>query len=280
MNIQILMLTHNRAAYTRISLGGLLETLPEYAQVTVWDNASNQETKDVIASFEGHPRLAEVVYSPENKKLREPTNWFWEKHRRSADFVSKIDDDCLQQPGWIEALLKVHEAIPETGVAGTWRFYPEDNVNPLPTSKVIERNGVKLMLNCWVQGSGYLLRTEVIEVLGLLRENDSFPRYCTRSAKVGYLNGFAYPFIFEDHFDDPRSVHSLIKTDDDLNDYLPLSARVFGIDSVENWTDHQKREAKFLQETSWRASDHMGVRSKLTRKACAILGRPYEPKAS
>ena len=79
MKVKILMLTYNRPSYTRITLGALLDSLPDYASVTVWDNASDKEMRDVLDEFQDHPRLEEVHLSEENLKLRDPTNWFWEK---------------------------------------------------------------------------------------------------------------------------------------------------------------------------------------------------------
>jgi len=279
MNIQILMLTYNRPGYTEIALGGLLDSLPEYAQVTVWDNASGPETKAVVQKFENHPRMSEIVYSTENKKLRDPTNWFWEKHR-DADFVSKIDDDCLQKPGWCEALLKAHEEIENSGILGTWRFYPEDDLAEIPPSKLLKKGDVTLMRNCWVQGSGYLMPTSVIREVGLIRETESFSKYCIRASGKGYVNGFLYPFVFEDHFDDPRSQYSQIKTDDDLKDWLPLSAKVFNIKTVDEWISHQKKEAKILQEASWKPEHYLGLCTKVIRKLYSLSGRKYDPKAS
>lgn len=278
MNIQLLMITHNRPEYTRISLGALLESVPPAVQVTVWDNASDAPTKAVLAEFSSHPRMREVVYCKTNQKLREPTNWFWTR-QREADYVGKIDDDCLHQPGWCEALLEVHENFPRAGIVGTWRFYPEDTLEVIPRSKIVRAGGVGLMRNCWVQGSGYLMRTRVIDALGLLGPKESFPRYCIRAASKGFVNGFAHPFIFEDHFDDPRSVHSQIKTDEDLQRMLPLSAQSFGISTVRQWTDHQKNEAAILQRAAFHPWLHAGPLSRLLRMGHRLLGQSYQPIA-
>ncbi len=269
MNIQILMLTCNRPHYTEISLRGLLDSVPPFAQVTVWDNASGPETKAVIEKLSGHGRMAEVIFSETNKKLREPTNWFWRKHGQ-ADYVSKIDDDCLQHPGWCEALLNTHASFSDSGIVGSWRFFPSDNLECLPPGKIIRGTSASLMRNCWVQGSGYLMRTAVIRKLGLLREGESFPHYCIRAAKAGFINGFAYPFVFEDHFDDPRSVHTQFRTDEDFLAAIPLTARQFEISSLEQWTDFQKREARILQTASWRPGDYIGLRNKVKRTISGI----------
>lgn len=256
------MLTHNRANYTNICLGGLLDSLPDYAKVVVWDNASDEETKSVVRKFENHPNLDKIHFSEKNLKLREPTNWFWD-NTKDCDFVSKVDDDCLLTAGWCEKLVETHNAFPESGVIGTWRFYPEDNVESLLKQKIRKQNSLELFANCWVQGSGYLMRRSVINRLGHIRDDESFPRYCIRAAQKGYLNGFAYPFIFENHFDDPRSEYSEIRTQEDFARYKPLSATAFNIDTVEGWLQHNKNEALRLQEAVYDPSHYIGLKSKI-----------------
>ena len=270
MNIKLLMLTHNRANYTRISLGGLLSSLPDYASVVVWDNASDNETKSVVREFENHPRLEHIEFSEQNLKLREPTNWFWDR-TKGSDFISKVDDDCLLKKGWCEQLLDSHKAFPESGIIGTWLFYPEDTDCALLEKKVVEKNGQKLFSNCWVQGSGYLMRRTVVEKLGHIRPKESFTYYCIRAAKKGFLNGFAFPFIFEDHFDDPRSEYSEIKTDADLQRYMPLSAKKFGATTIVDWLAHNKKQAVILQNASRNPSNYMGLRANL-RKVLRKIG--------
>lgn len=266
------MLTYNRANYTRICLGGLLDSLPEYAKVVVWDNNSNESTKAVLRAFEGHPRLEHIEYSNQNLKLREPTNWFWD-NTKDCDFVSKVDDDCLLHKGWCERLLACHGAFPESGVIGSWRFYPDDNDPSLIQKKIKTRDNESIFLNCWVQGSGYLMRRKLIEKMGPLKPTESFPRYCIRAAKKGYLNGFAHPFSFEDHFDDPRSSYSEIKTDEDMRQHMPLSAKQFKIDTVEDWITHNRREAQRLQNAPYEPSFYIGIGAKIRSRIKKIFHR-------
>lgn len=261
MKIKVLMLTHNRTSYTRITLGGLLDSLPDYANVTVWDNASGPELRKVLDEFRDHPRLEEVYLSDQNLKLRDPTNWFWEKSK-DCDFVSKVDDDCLLSKGWVESLVEHHEDFPDSGVIGTWRFYPEDNEERDLEPKIRKGESKSIFLNCWVQGSGYLLRRSVIDRMGLIQSKESFPHYCIRAAKKGYVNGFAYPFIFEDHFDDPRSKYSEIRTQDDLDRYMPLTAKQFGVKTVEQWLEHNRDQAKILEQSPYDPSHYIGFKVK------------------
>ena len=146
-----------------------------------------------------------VQISPENQRLREPTNWFWQ--HSDAPFVSKVDDDCLLPKGWAPTLIDAHHSAAKAGILGCWRFYEDDFVPSFAERKIRELpGGHRLMRNCWVQGSGYVMKREVVAQLGPLRKTEKFTDYCVRAELAGWCNGWYYPFIHEEHMDDPRSV--------------------------------------------------------------------------
>jgi hypothetical protein len=136
-----------------------------------------------------------------------------------------------------------------------------------------------LMRNCWVQGSGYIMKQEVVQRLGKLRANESFPSYCLRAESAGYINGFPYPFIPIDHFDDPRSPYSMVKDDEDLRRHLPLSARQFRIQTVECWVGHHRGQARLLQQASYEHRDYTRLWPRLLKRAARVFGGSYFPKA-
>ena len=59
---------------------------------------------------------------------------------------------------------------------------------------------------------------------GLLRERQQFTNYANDLARHDWINGWHYPFIPEEHMDDPRSPDTMLRTDDDLRRRNPLSA--------------------------------------------------------
>lgn len=277
MKIKILMITHNRPRYTELSLSRLIETVPPEASITVWDNASSRETVTVIKKFAKHPRVEKVVYNKTNDKLWGPTNWFWE-NTKDADLVSKIDDDCLMPAKWVEKLAAAHRDIPEAGILGCWRFPPED-LNIAKASRKIKALGPHMVLrNCWVEGSGYLAKRQVIDDIGLLRPKETFTTWCLRAAAKGYVNGWYYPFMYQEHMDDPRAEHTGIKTDDDLRRLLPLSAAQFGTMSKDDWVKRLRNSAAKVQEYSLDPYDFIGLRAKLKRRLFKLLGMQYFPK--
>jgi hypothetical protein len=272
----ILMVTHRSAGYLHLSLARLLSTCGEQDRVWLWHNGNDEETLEALRGYREDPRVERFHHSRENVKLRAPTSWLWSES--NARYVSKVDDDCIVSPGWLDTFGAAHEANPCFGVVGSWR-HPEEDLRPeLATQRIRQfGGGHQLMLNLWVQGSGYVLPRARVEGLGLLRENESFTGYCIRLARAGAVNGYYFPFVPEDHMDDPRSPHTLIRTDEDLRQRMPLSAQANGVRTVDDWVKQLRRSAEILQSASLDPRHYGGWRDKLKsakRRMAALTGRP------
>lgn len=270
MNIDILFISYNRPEYTKLSLKRLLDTCDETMRVWVWHNGTDQKTLDVVESFRDHPGFYEFYHSIENKKLNEPTNWLWSNS--SGDFLGKVDDDCLMPFNWANVLCKAHIDVPQFGVIGCWHYFEEDFV-PEYASKRIARfaGGHQLMQNCWTGGSGYLIKRECINSIGLLQGNRTFTNYCIRLAAKGYINGWYYPFIYQDHMDDPRSPNTSLKTDEDLKKHMPLTAQNTGSYSLTDWMNFLREDAITLQTANLDPKYYLGFRAKIRKLRARIL---------
>ena len=255
----VLMITYRSAGYVHLSLPRLLDTLGPDDRVWLWHNGDDEATLEALRPYRDDPRVERFHHSRENVRLREPTNWLWS--HSGARFVSKVDDDCMVAPGWLDTFVAAHDANPQFGVVGSWR-HPEEDFRPeLARAKIQEfAGGHSLMRNLWVQGSGYLLPRALVEAHGLLGPEESFTGYCIRLARAGAVNGFYYPFVPEDHMDDPRSPHTLIHTDADLLDRMPLSAKANGVTTAEQWTAQLVQSALVLQTASLDPRSYSGWR--------------------
>ncbi|MFC7545818.1 glycosyltransferase family 2 protein [Plantactinospora sp. GCM10030261] len=253
------MITYNRPEYVRLSLPRLLDSCPPDARVWVWHNGTDRPTLDAVRAHEDHPRMHRLWHDPANPGLREPTNWLWQES--TGDLLSKVDDDCLEEPDWIDRLRRAHDDVPRFGVIGAWRFPEEDSDPELMAPKLVDYpHGHRLLRNHWVQGSGYLVKRAVIDQAGPLARGQSFTRWCVRAAWMGWINGWYHPFIREDHMDDPRSPHTIYRTDADLMGRRPLSARRVGVTTIAEWTAEQTRSARMVQGASLDFRHHLGWR--------------------
>ena len=271
-DIDLLMITWNRAAYTARTLECLLETLTPRTRLWIWHNGDHQPTMRVVRSFESHPRVHCVHWSATNVRLREPTNWFWSQ--ATAPYVGKIDDDCLMPRGWLETIIAAHESDPKLGIISAWPFREEDHC-PEQAARKLRAVGPELsvMMNPWTGGSGYLVKRACQEAMGPLGADEPFSRWCMRAARAGWINGWIYPFLYMDHMDDPRSAYTQLRSESDFNRNMPLSAVEKNIESLESIRERVTRHAHYLQSCSPDVRSHRGLRRRLTtlRARCARL---------
>jgi glycosyltransferase involved in cell wall biosynthesis len=239
--VDVLMITYNAADYVAVTLPSLLESCDEHTRVWLWHNGDDERTLETTRSFADDPRVAHFHHSRENVGLTDPTNWVWTEG--SADFVSKVDDDCLLPATWIDDLRAAHRSHGGLGAIGASRLRPEDIDHALLQRKIEQHGPVSIVRNHWVQGSGYLLPRSVIDRHGVLDRGQSWTNYCMTLARAGVVNGFLYPLIFEDHMDDPRSEHTLLRTDADLEWRMPLSAKRARVTSLDDWERQIKNTA-------------------------------------
>ena len=253
------MITYRRPRAVELSLPTLLDSLGERDRVWLWHNGTDEETLEVVRRFAQDDRVARFHHSRENVRLRTPTTWLWDQSR--AKYLSKVDDDCLELPTWLTTLRSAHADNPDLGIVGAWRQYPDEYLHEVVQAKVRRlAGGHRVMENLWVQGSGYLVKRSDVERVGALDASGSFMRWCLRLAKKGRVNGFYFPFLFEDHMDDPRSAHALLRSDADLQACAPLSAARNDVRTLAEWTERRHAEAFRLQYASIDVRDYEGWR--------------------
>ncbi len=272
-SIDILMITHERPEYTRLSLAGLLDSCDDRMRVWVWHNGSDAETLGVVHSMQEHPRFHRLHHSPDNRLIREPINWLFDE--ADGDLLGLVNDDCVVTDGWAHTLRSAHEDVAELGVIACWHFRPEDYVEHLARRKTRTfSGGHRLMVNPWVQGSGVVLKRSCVRQLGLLAPRElGFTPYCIRLAHRGWINGWYLPLIPLDHLDDPRSPRTLLRSDIDLATRTPLSARHRGARSIGEWDWHLRRSARAIQEAPSDPRLYVGLRKKIRRSWTRLMGR-------
>lgn len=272
--VDVMMITFDQPDYVEKSLGRLIETATANTRLWVWHNGNDEATLEVSRRLAEHDAVHRFHHSPENQRLRTPTNWLWEN--ADGDFVSKVDDDCLLEHGWIERLSEAHAGDERFGVLGSWRFPDEDVDLELAAPKIVDYpSGLRLLRNLWVQGSGHLMRRACVEQLGPLPDGSSFPKYCIELSARGWINGWPLPFVREEHMDDPRSPHTRFRTDADLRARPPLTARINGVDTVDGWTEQLRRSARNAQTASLDVRQYRGWRAKRTaiiRRSKRLVG--------
>jgi hypothetical protein len=148
-------------------------------------------------------------------------------------------------------------------VVGCWRFQDEDFFPERARAKLRQFGRHQIMQNLWVEGSGYLMKRACQQDGGLLRRGQSFSRYCIERAKAGWIHGWYYPFLSQEHLDDPRAPHTGFTDDNQFSNHLPLSAQHIANPSLHAWDAQLRRSARYLQSASLDPRDFVGWRASL-----------------
>jgi glycosyltransferase involved in cell wall biosynthesis len=260
-DLDVLYISYNRPDYVRLTLPRLLETCPQGSRVWVWHNGPDADVLAVIRDYLEHPRLYKFNYSEVNVGLRPALNWLWSN--AEGTYLSKVDDDSLMEPGWIEWLTGCLEQWEGFGVLGTWRFEPEDFDAVLSAPKIAEFGGVRMLQNHWVQGSGHAFRRQLVGEFGVLKQGQSFTAWCLDVARGGFVNGWPMPFKREEHLDDPRHPLTLFIDEESFKRNRPLSALSMGAHTLSDWADQMRRSARQVQSAPLHMEYYFGWRPRL-----------------
>ena len=223
MTIDLIVVTYNRLHYTRKALPRLLADPAEEFTLTIWDNASTDGTREFLQRELADPRIKDIVLSRENVGQVEAINTVW--GASTCDLVGKVDNDCLVTPGWTRTLAAAHRAIDRLGVVACWHFFPDDFDYERAKHKIETFGEHRIFRHVNTGGSGLLIKRSAYEELGPLA-GPATTSYWVKMALAGYVNGFYYPLVYQEHMDDPKSPHSVLK---DEASYQQAKAVTFGL---------------------------------------------------
>ncbi len=225
MRIHLAFITYNRLHYTKKALESVLRDKEEDFTLTIWDNASTDGTKEYLQTIKD-PRISEIIYSKINVGQVKAVNNIWTAS--NADLLGKLDNDCLVTPGWTRILSAAHRDIDKLGVVACWHFFEEDFDYNKARHKIQEFNGHKILRHPWTCGTGLLIKRETYLKNGLI-PGGATTDYWIKLAKKGMINGFYYPLVYQEHMDDPRSLHSAMKDEENFQraKYMTVSSRNF-----------------------------------------------------
>lgn len=126
-SVSVLILAHNKAAYTHRTLEALLRSSLRPFQVVLVDNGSTDETPGVFAAFQAKARTenlaVETLAFKENLGAVVARNRGMER-MNGAYWVFLDNDVSVRTRGWLEKLRAVLQADPKAGVVGPKLVYP------------------------------------------------------------------------------------------------------------------------------------------------------------
>jgi len=262
MTIDLVFITYNRLQYTKLALASVLADPTEQFGLTIWDNASTDGTAEYLKNEVNDPRIVDIIFSKENVGQTAAVNDIWDKSK--ADLLGKLDNDCLVTAGWTRILAKAHEDIERLGAVACWHFRAEDFDYERAKHKIQTFGKHQILRHPWTCGTGLLIKRETFKKLGPIQRKAT-TQYWLKMAVEGYINGFYYPLVYQEHMDDPKSKHSHLK---DEASYQAAKSVTFNINSpgqetlAGRWRWRQDVLDNLLDDP-WEAKYYVGWRGKL-----------------
>ena len=281
MNISIVVVTHNRFEYTKKTIERLLEDPDEEFLLYLWDNASKDETPEYFKDEVKDPRLVEVVLSKENVGQVGAMNYVWTK--AETELIGKLDNDCLVTPGWTSKLAQAHKDIANLGALACWHFYPNDFDYELARHKIQSIGEHQIFRHPWVGGTGFLMKRKTFLEQGPWEQGNNVGTtyYFLKMARAGYINGWYYPLIYQEHIDDPVSECSILKNDAAIKKMYDITytLRSHNIRTMEERMEWRRIVLNNLLCDPWEAKYYVGWRAKLRKLSAKIKRLPPWGKA-
>jgi glycosyltransferase involved in cell wall biosynthesis len=213
MTIDLVFITFNRLGYTRLALQSILADPNETFSLSIWDNASTDGTAEYLKNEINDPRIRRIHLSDTNIGQTAAVNAIWSQSK--ADLLGKLDNDCLVTPGWTQILAQAHRDIEKLGVVACWHFFEDDFDTQRAADKIQTFGPHRIFRHPWTCGTGLLIKNETYRRMGPI-DSKAMTKYWLNMAAAGYINGFYYPLIYQEHMDDPKSRYAAIKSEEDF----------------------------------------------------------------
>jgi glycosyltransferase involved in cell wall biosynthesis len=267
MNISIVMITHNRLDYTKKAIARLLEDSSEEFELYLWDNASTDGTREYLKDGLQDPRIVEIVLNQENVGPMGALNYAWSKTK--AELVGKVDNDCLVTPGWTRVLAKAHKDIENLGAIACWHYPLEDfdEKAARKAGKIQTFGSHQILRSPFVCGTGFMMKRKTFEKYGSWRigPNVATTYYYKKMALGGLINGWYFPFVLQEHMDDPKSAHCMLTDDESIRKMRNVTfvLRENDIKSMKGRWIRRKWILKSLNSGPWDVKYYVGWRKTL-----------------
>ena len=272
MSIDLVFITYNRLDYTKKSLASVLADPTEKFNLYIWDNASEDGTQEYLKNEVSDPRIQDIMLSKENVGQVAAVNKIWGNSK--ADLLGKLDNDCLVTPGWTRTLARAHEDIEQLGVIACWHFFKDDFDYELAKHKIQTFGNHQILRHPWTCGTGLLIKRDTYEKFGPIKDKAT-TSYWLEMAMSGYINGFYYPLIYQEHMDDTMSEHSKLTDDKAIQEMRPatFSLKYHDVNNLQQRVALREKCINNLLADPWQAKYYVGWRKKLRRIKQIVFGK-------
>jgi GT2 family glycosyltransferase/SAM-dependent methyltransferase len=184
--VNVGMITYNRLDFTRRAIDAILARTDHPFVLTVVDNGSTDGTRELLTGLADRGVVQNLVLLDENVGVARASNLAWSLEPEAAWYLKLDNDVVVQRPGWLGALVRAVEEVPELGAVAY-------NVEPVsyPVSEV-RGHRLRLKRDGNLGGACILVPRRTHLALGYWAEHygpygEEDADYCFRIRKSGGL---------------------------------------------------------------------------------------------
>ncbi|HEV3025606.1 MAG TPA: glycosyltransferase, partial [Pirellulales bacterium] len=212
----VLMVTHDRLEYTKLSLESLLAQDYPNLRIVVFENGSSDQTPEYLTERLRNEPRARIILSPVNRGVVYPMNevWFGDNARfpegGGPELLVKVDSDTLVPPDLLWRLAEGHMASDRFGALAGFHFR-EEGAALIDDRRIEEFDGAKVVRQRFVGGCAVMIKKATLERFGPIpcrTEGQAGPfmdggwtGYQERMTAAGLVNGYVWPLVHVDHME-------------------------------------------------------------------------------
>ncbi|MGD9344417.1 MAG: glycosyltransferase [Candidatus Aminicenantes bacterium] len=140
MNVSVIICTHNRSSFLLELLSSFKDQTvsPSEYELIVIDNASSDNTKEVVCNASRDLRNLRYFYEPELGISRARNTGV---KNAKGDIIAFIDDDALPESNWLEVLINTFQTVTPVPVGVGGKILPQWEVPKpawVPDNKILQ----------------------------------------------------------------------------------------------------------------------------------------------
>ncbi len=136
--VHICMVTFNRLDFTKQAINALMKFTDYPYVLTVIDNKSDDGTQAYLQSLHKKKVIDRLILLDSNIGIAPASNLGWHLEPDAKAYVKFDNDIVIEKKGWLSAMVKVMEAVPQIGMLGY-------NLEPF-SYPLVQSNGVSYRL--------------------------------------------------------------------------------------------------------------------------------------
>ena len=143
--VSVFILSYNQALYLKKRINSVISQTFTDFELTIWDDASTDHSKEIIEQYRKHPYIKEIIYNPVNSG-GVYTQWKKAIDHATGKYLWIAEADDFAEPDFLRRTVSILEKNEDTVLVETDSWYL---VQDRPASKISANNNISFPTPLW-----------------------------------------------------------------------------------------------------------------------------------